>query len=73
MIARYFPDAPALYAAQGWQLPCAIDRVYDASRIERVLGWRPSTDFAALLAALCNGAALPFVHDAKYVSPILTS
>ena len=69
VIARYFPDAAELYARRGWQLPAAIDRVYDAGLSERVLGFRCETDFAAVLAALRSGATLPFAHDADYISP----
>lgn len=69
VIARHFPDAPALYAARGWTLPASIGRVYDSSRAERVLGFRCQTDFAALLAALRDGGPLPIAHDPAYVSP----
>jgi len=69
VIARYFPDAAALYAGRGWQLPQSIDRVYDAGLSERVLGFRCQTDFAAVLAALRSGEPLPFAHDADYLSP----
>ncbi len=69
VIARAFPDAPALYAARGWTLPGSIGRVYDSSLAEQVLGFRCRTDFAAVLAALRAGAPLPFAHDPGYVSP----
>lgn len=69
VIARYFPDAPELYARAGWVLPRSIGRVYDAARAERVLGFRCETDFAAILAALQSGAPLPFVHDPSYAGP----
>ncbi|MFA6114434.1 MAG: NAD(P)-dependent oxidoreductase [Sphingomonas sp.] len=69
VIARHFPDAAALYARRGWQLPPSIDRVYDASLAEGVLGFRCETDFAAVLDALRHDAELPFAHDADYVSP----
>jgi UDP-glucose 4-epimerase len=69
VIARYFPQAAALYAARGWSLPASIDRVYDPSRAERRLGFRCRTDFAAVLAALEHGGDLPFAHDPSYVSP----
>ncbi|OQW48110.1 MAG: oxidoreductase [Proteobacteria bacterium SG_bin6] len=59
VIARYFPNAPTLYAARGWQLPVALDRVYDARRAERVLGFRAATSFATVLDALAQGAPLP--------------
>lgn len=69
VIARHFPDAPALYAAKGWQLPHSIGRVYDAARAEALLGFRCETDFRAVLDALAAGSALPFAHDPGYVSP----
>ncbi len=69
VIARYFPDAAALYAARGWVLPQTIDRVYDAGLAERVLGFRAATDFGSMLDALRAGAPLPIAHDADYVSP----
>jgi UDP-glucose 4-epimerase len=69
VVERHFPEARALYTRQGWVLPARIGRVYDASRIERVLGWRCQTDFAALLRSLHEGRPLPLVHDPGYVSP----
>jgi len=69
VIARHFPDAAALYARRGWELPSSIDRVYDAGLAERVMGFRCKTDFAAVLEALRNNAELPFAHDADYISP----
>ncbi|QOZ27917.1 NAD(P)-dependent oxidoreductase [Bradyrhizobium sp. CCBAU 51753] len=69
VIARYFPDAPALFARRGWRLPHAIGRIYDPTKAERLLGFRATTDFAAVLDALRNGTPLPFAHDPDYVSP----
>jgi nucleoside-diphosphate-sugar epimerase len=69
VIARYFPEAAALYARHGWRLPRSIGRVYDAGLAERVLGFRCETGFAEVLAALRDGAPMPFAHDASYVSP----
>jgi UDP-glucose 4-epimerase len=69
VVARYFPDAPALYAARDWRLPQQIGRVYHARLAERELGFRCETDFAQVLAALRTGAPLPFAHDAAYASP----
>ena len=69
VIARYFPDAPALYAGVGWKLPASIDRVYDASHAERVLGFRCATGFAEVLAALREGVPSPIEHDPAYTSP----
>lgn len=72
-IARHFPDAAALYAARGWVLPASIDRIYDASRAERVLAFRCRTDFASVLAALRAGGASPLAHDPAYVSPAVAA
>ncbi|MDB5469687.1 MAG: NAD(P)-dependent oxidoreductase [Caulobacter sp.] len=69
VIARRFPLAADLYARHGWVLPSAIGRVYDSARSQSVLGLTYDTDFAALLAALEQGADLPFAHDPDYVSP----
>ncbi|WP_084582182.1 NAD-dependent epimerase/dehydratase family protein [Sphingomonas azotifigens] len=69
VIARTFPEAPALYAARGWTLPTSIGRIYDSALAEQLLGFRCETDFAALLAALRDGGALPVAHDPAYVSP----
>ncbi len=69
VVARYFPDAPALYARRGWTLPASIGRVYDSSHAERRLGFRFSTGFAEALSALREGGELPFAHDPSYVSP----
>lgn len=69
VIARHFPQAAELYARHGWVLPRSIGRVYDAGRMQRVLGYRCATDFASVLASLREGARLPFAHDPDYVSP----
>jgi UDP-glucose 4-epimerase len=69
VIARYFPDAPALYRARGWELPASIGRVYDAGHAERRLGFRCETGFVEVLEALRTGRPLPFAHDPAYVSP----
>ena len=69
VVARYFPDAPALYAARGWRLPERIGRVYDSGLAERALGFRAATDFARVLAALRDGRTLPFAHDPNYSGP----
>lgn len=69
VIARYFPDAADLYREKGWVLPDHIDRIYDASKAERLLGFRGKTDFAGILEALKYGRPLPFHHDPDYISP----
>ena len=63
VVARYFPDAPAVYAKRNWRLPTSIGRVYDASKAQRVLGFRCKTDFGSVLDALRADAPLPFAHD----------
>jgi UDP-glucose 4-epimerase len=69
VIARYFPEAAELYARRGWTLPASIDRVYDPSRAEALLGFRCRTDFGAILRALAEDGQLPFIHNPSYVSP----
>jgi len=71
LVARRFPDAPALYARRNWRLPTSIGRVYDPARAERVLGFRCETDFGKVLDALCAGRPPPFIHDPSYASPIV--
>ena len=55
VVARLFPDQPALYAQHGWRLPGSIARVYDSGRAQAELGWRPRYDFRALLDSLRDG------------------
>ena len=69
VIARLYPDAPALYARKDWSLPTRIGRVYDASLAERVLGFRARVDFAAVLDAMRENRPPPFAHDPAFVSP----
>jgi UDP-glucose 4-epimerase len=69
VIERHFPDASALYARRGWRLPASIGRVYDASRIERVMGFRCATDFGRVLHALRTDGWLPYAHEPAYQSP----
>lgn len=52
VVARLFPEYRTLYERRGWTMFDTIDRVYDATKAERVLGFRCRTDFAALLAGL---------------------
>jgi nucleoside-diphosphate-sugar epimerase len=69
VVARHFPEAPALYQKRGWRLPVSIGRIYDSSRAERVMGFRCRTDFPRVLEALRTGGPLPFHHDPDYRSP----
>lgn len=69
VIARYFPDAPELFAARGWKLPKTIGRVYDAHKAERMLGFRAAVDFGSVLEAMRSGAPLPALDDPTYKAP----
>jgi UDP-glucose 4-epimerase len=65
VISRYDPDAPALFARRGCQLPQSIGRVYDCGKAERILGFRAWTDFGGILEALRRGRELPLVHNPR--------
>jgi len=52
VVARYFPDYPALYARRGWTMFPSIDRVYDAGKAKRKLGFVCKTGFREILNAL---------------------
>ena len=52
VVARYFPDYPVLYAQRGWTMFDMIDRVYDAGKAARKLGFTCRTGFRQVLEAL---------------------
>lgn len=52
VVARRFPEQPALYARAGWRLPATIDRVYSSARAREELGWVPRYGFAEVLDSL---------------------
>lgn len=52
VVARYFPDYPAIYARRGWTMFDSIDRVYDPSRAAARLGFTCRTGFREVLAGL---------------------
>ena len=52
VVARYFPDYPALYDKRGWTMFQSIDRVYDAGKAARKLGFTCRKDFRQVLEAL---------------------
>lgn len=52
VVARYFPDYPAIYGALGWTMFRSIDRVYDAAKAARRLGFVCRTGFAEKLREL---------------------
>lgn len=55
VVDRLFPGTAALFAGRGWRLPDGIDRVYVNGAARAALGWRPATDFAAILDAVRAG------------------
>ncbi len=54
VVASYFPEYPAIYAQLGWTMFSLIDRVYDASKATRRLGFTCRTSFAEILAELAD-------------------
>jgi len=52
VVARYFPDYRTLYERRGWTMFDSIDRVYDASKAARKLGFVCKTGFREMLDAL---------------------
>jgi UDP-glucose 4-epimerase len=52
VVARYFPEYRARYAARGWTMFRRIDRVYDAGHATRRLGFRCRTGFAEILEGM---------------------
>ena len=52
VVARYFPDYRAKYEKRGWTMFGSIDRVYDAGKAARVLGFTCKTGFRQILDAL---------------------
>ena len=52
VVARHFPNYRALYEQRGWTMFDTIDRVYDAGKAVRVLGFTCRTGFREVLAAL---------------------
>ncbi len=52
VVEKYFPEFPEIYRQLGWSMFQSIDRVYDASKMERRLGFVCKTDFATALRQL---------------------
>lgn len=52
VVVRYFPDYRAKYEKRGWTMFDTIDRVYDANKARRVLGFTCRTNFRQVLDAL---------------------
>ena len=54
VVRRYYPEYAAIYERLEWTMFRSIDRVYDAGKAERVLGFRCRHDFGAALRALAQ-------------------
>lgn len=54
-VRRYFPHYPDLYARLGWTMFDSIDRVYDATRASKRLGFVCRTGFPEKLQELAAG------------------
>lgn len=52
VVARYFPDYGEKYAKRGWTMFESIDRVYDAGKARRELGFVCKTGFREILDSL---------------------
>ena len=52
VVARYFPDYRENYAKRGWTMFDSIDRVYDAGKAKRKLGFVCKTGFRQVLDGL---------------------
>lgn len=52
VVARYFPDYRKLYERLGWTMFDSIDRVYDAGKAQRKLGFVCRTGFREVLESL---------------------
>jgi UDP-glucose 4-epimerase len=62
VLERYLPQYKTEYQRRGWKMFPSIDRVYDSSHAQQVLGWQPAYTFERALQALSN--------DADYRSPL---
>ena len=52
VVARYFPDYPDKYQQRGWTMFGSIERVYDAGKAKRKLGFVCRTGFREILDGL---------------------
>jgi UDP-glucose 4-epimerase len=55
VLARRVPEYGAIFAARGWRMLPALDRVYVNEKARRLLGWQPRYDFARALACVAAG------------------
>lgn len=52
VILRRCPEIAQAFAQRGWALPPSLDRVYDSSRAQKVLGWSPTYGYENVLIML---------------------
>jgi nucleoside-diphosphate-sugar epimerase len=55
VVRRLHPEYADVYAARGWRMFPAFERVYDNARARRDLGWAPGYDFGSAIARLRSG------------------
>jgi nucleoside-diphosphate-sugar epimerase len=55
VVRRLHPEYADVYAARGWRMFPAFERVYDNARARRDLGWAPGYDFASAIERLRSG------------------
>jgi nucleoside-diphosphate-sugar epimerase len=55
VVSRHVPAWREIYAALGWRMLPALDRVYDSTKARRELGWEPRHDFATVLERARGG------------------
>jgi UDP-glucose 4-epimerase len=55
VLERRVPEYRAIFAARGWKMLPALDRVYVNEKARRLLGWQPQYDFARALSNVAAG------------------
>jgi len=55
VVRRLHPEYADVYAARGWRMFPAFERVYDNARARRDLGWAPRYDFGSAIERLRFG------------------
>lgn len=65
LIQEKCPELANAFAQRGWSLPTRLDRVYDSSLAQRVLGWTPKYGFESVLKMLDNEVpeVLPVINQ----------
>jgi UDP-glucose 4-epimerase len=55
VLERRAPDIVQDFMLRGWELPQSIDRVYDSTKAQKVLGWKPRYGYNDVLFMLEQG------------------